>query len=162
MELSVGSLERFRHSLYGINSIETGDKLHINTACITDKSEYCLILSAQNVPVEKIYGHGGYFKTPVAGQKIMAAALECPVTVMETAGEGGAWGIAVLALFTLAKKNGEALGTLGDYLNNVIFNGNNGSTIEPDAEDIKGFNDYISAYKAALNVEKSACDSLSL
>lgn len=120
------------------------------------------ILSAQNVPVEKIYGHGGYFKTPVAGQKIMAAALECPVTVMETAGEGGAWGIAVLALFTLAKKNGEALGTLGDYLNNVIFNGNNGSTIEPDAEDIKGFNDYISAYKAALNVEKSACDSLSL
>ena len=115
------------------------------------------ILKAENVKVDKMTGHGGYFKTPVAGQTIMAAALEAPITVMETAGEGGAWGIAVLALYTLNNSV-----SLGDFLNNVIFKESASSTVAPDADDVKGFNDYIAKYKATLPVEKLATESLSL
>jgi sugar (pentulose or hexulose) kinase len=115
------------------------------------------ILKEENVKVDKMTGHGGYFKTPVAGQTIMAAALEAPITVMETAGEGGAWGIAVLALYALNNSV-----SLGDFLNNVIFKESAASTVAPDADDVKGFNDYIAKYKATLPVEKLATESLSL
>ena len=119
------------------------------------------ILKDENVAIDTMYGHGGYFKTPVAGQAIMAAALEAPVTVMETAGEGGAWGIALLALFTLKKVSGAA-DTLGSFLTDTIFKDSKGSTVEPDPEDVKGFNDYISKYGSAIAIEKQATESLKL
>jgi len=115
------------------------------------------ILKAENVKVDKMTGHGGYFKTPVAGQTIMAAALEAPITVMETAGEGGAWGIAVLALYAINNSV-----SLSSFLNDVIFKESKSSTVAPDEADVKGFNDYIAKYKAALPVEKLATEVLSL
>ena len=79
---------------------------------------------------------GGLFKTPLAAQQMLADALDCPVTVPETASEGGAWGMAVLANFMLKKEAGESL---GDYLEKKVFAGQKGSTLDPDAEGVKGF-----------------------
>ena len=72
----------------------------------------------------QIFGHGGFFKTPVVGQRFMAAAVGTPVTVMETAGEGGPWGIALLASYLLQKEEGQ---TLGDYLAGRVFSASQGS-----------------------------------
>ena len=93
-------------------------------------------LIEEGVKVDEMLGHGGYFKTKGVGQQIAADAINAPVSVMETAGEGGAWGIAVLAAYLVLKENGE---TLPDYLNNKIFAGQKGSKLEPIPENVKGF-----------------------
>ena len=111
----------------------------------------------EGVEVSKLLGHGGLFKTAVVGQKLMAAALNTPIAVMESAGEGGAWGIAVLAAFAASKENSE---TLESFLDNKIFAGSAVSTIEPDAADVKGFEDYLERYIKALEVERTAVKSL--
>ena len=114
-----------------------------------------ILFKEEKVETDKIYGHGGFFKTPVVGQKILAAAMNTPVTVMETAGEGGAWGIAVLADYM--KKKSEGLkSTLSEYLNEQIFNGMEGSQVEPDEDDVRGFDEFMNNYKAALNIERAA------
>ncbi|MEE1347389.1 MAG: ATPase, partial [Bacteroidales bacterium] len=87
------------------------------------------------------------------GQRILAAALNSPISVMETAGEGGAWGIALLAKY--AVDNADKL-NLADYLDKRVFAGNNGTSISPTAKEVDGFNTYIEAYKAGLDIEKSA------
>ncbi len=114
------------------------------------------ILDRENVQIDRITGHGGLFKTPVVGQRFMAGALNSPITVMETAGEGGAWGIAVLARY-LVDKNGKSL---DDYLSDVVFADCESVTVEPLKSDVDGYNKYIKLYKQALEVEKSACDNL--
>lgn len=114
------------------------------------------ILENENVKIDCLMGHGGLFKTPVVGQKLMAGAMNSPVAVMETAGEGGAWGCAVLARYAIDNK-GESL---EDYLSSRVFSKCNSSTIEPDAEDVKGFEKYMNLYKSALPVQKSACENL--
>lgn len=114
------------------------------------------ILDLENVQIDRITGHGGLFKTPVVGQRFMAGALNSPITVMETAGEGGAWGIAVLARY-LVDKNGKSL---DDYLSGVVFADCESVTVEPLKSDVDGYNKYIKLYKQALEVEKSACDNL--
>lgn len=114
------------------------------------------ILENENVKIDCLMGHGGLFKTPVVGQKLMAGAMNSPVSVMETAGEGGAWGCAVLARYAV-DHNGESL---EDYLNSKVFSKCKSSTIEPDAEDVKGFEEYMKLYKAALPVQKSAYENL--
>ncbi|MCH5315554.1 MAG: FGGY-family carbohydrate kinase [Eubacterium sp.] len=114
------------------------------------------ILDKENVAIDCLTGHGGLFKTPIVGQKLMAGALATPITVMETAGEGGAWGIALLARYMI-DNTGE---TLEEYLNEKVFSKYQGSTIEPDADDVKGFADYIELYKKGLAVEKSACENI--
>ena len=106
--------------------------------------------------MDSLMGHGGLFKTPVVGQKMLAAALNAPVTVMDTASEGGPWGMAVLAAFML-EKNGE---TLSEYLNNRIFAGQTGTTIAPDAEDVAGFDAFTASYVATLPAQKAAVDGL--
>ena len=83
--------------------------------------------------------------------------MNAPVTVMETAGEGGAWGIAVLASYMVNKEDGE---TLDDYLNNKVFAGQQGETMEPDPEDVKGFDIFIERYTKGLSIERAAVDSL--
>ena len=110
------------------------------------------ILKNENVKLDKLTGHGGYFKAPIAGQTIMAAALEAPVSVMKTAGEGGPWGMAVLAGYMLNKKDNESL---GDYLKNNIFAGNEGSTVEPCKEDVEGFKKFLENYKAGLAAQRA-------
>lgn len=116
-----------------------------------------ILLQKEGVKLDVILGHGGYFKTKVVGQKIMAAAINAPVTVMETAGEGGAWGIALLASYMLNKAETESL---ENYLNNKVFNGQKGETIEPDAKDVEGFNEFMKRYTKGLPIERAAVDFL--
>lgn len=115
------------------------------------------ILIKEGVKLDKITGHGGLFKTPVVGQKLLSAALNCPVTVMETAGEGGAWGIALLAAFLVNKADNE---TLEAYLENKVFAGQEGSTLMADEADVKGFDSFIETYKAGFAIERAAVENI--
>ena len=112
-----------------------------------------VLFNQEHVKVDRITGHGGLFKTPVVGQRFLAAALNSPISVMETAGEGGAWGIALLASYLV--NNGGKL-SLPDYLDKIVFAGNTGTSIAPTPEDIAGFNRYLEAYKAAFPIEETA------
>jgi len=115
------------------------------------------ILAKENVAIDSLTGHGGLFKTPLVGQKYMAAACNAPVTCMETAGEGGPYGMALLAAYRINKAPGE---TLEDYLNKYVFSGVTGSTVMPDADDVEGFNKFIAQYKQLLAVEKAAVEAI--
>ena len=112
-----------------------------------------ILLKEEQVKVDRITGHGGYFKTAGVGQRMLAAALNSPISVMETAGEGGAWGIALLAGYLVNNSENKSL---ADYLEDVVFAGNTGSEIAPTAEDVEGFNRYIEAYKRGLAIEHAA------
>ena len=118
-----------------------------------------ILLDEEGVHVDQIYGHGGMFKTKGVGQRFMAAAINVPVVVMETAGEGGPWGVALLAGYMVDKADGE---TLESYLTNRIFAGKLGDCIEPKAEDVESFNAYIQRFKAGLPIERAAVESLKL
>ena len=113
-----------------------------------------VLFKEENVKVDRITGHGGLFKTPGVGQKVLAAALNSPISVMETAGEGGAWGIALLAGYLINKKGL----SLADYLEMVVFNGDKGVEIAPDPADVEGFNSWIETYKACIPAEQKACE----
>ena len=114
-------------------------------------------LKEEGVQVDELFGHGGYFKTKGVGQRIAAAAMNAPVSVMETAGEGGAWGIAVLAAFLAKKKDGQSL---GEFLNEEIFAGNKGVKMDPVAEDVEGFEKFMEKYMKNLPAEKAAVEAL--
>ncbi len=114
------------------------------------------ILLSENVEIDKVLGHGGYFKTKGVGQKLLAAAMNTPVSVMETAGEGGAWGMAVLAQYMCLKGENESL---ADYLDNKVFAGMESITEAPAESDVAGFNAYIERYKRMLPAEKAAVES---
>ena len=114
-----------------------------------------VLFNEENVKVDRITGHGGLFKTPGVGQKVLAAALNSPISVMETAGEGGAWGIALLAAYLV--NNPDKL-NLADYLEQVVFAGNTGIEIAPDPADVEGFNRYIETYKACIPVDQAAVE----
>jgi len=116
-----------------------------------------ILMKEEGVKVDKITGHGGLFKTPVVGQSFLAAAMNAPVSVMATAGEGGAWGIALLASYMVNKADGE---TLDEFLDNKIFAGQESVTIAPKAEDVAGFDAFIERYKAGLPIERAAVESL--
>ena len=116
-----------------------------------------ILMKEEKVAVDRITGHGGLFKTKGVGQKILAGAMDATVSVMKTAGEGGAWGIALLASYMVQKDAGE---TLEDYLQNKVFGGDEGEKMDPDPEDVKGFNEFISRYKAGFAIERAAVDSL--
>lgn len=112
------------------------------------------ILRNENVKIDKIFGHGGFFKTPVAGQRILSAAINAPVSVMETAGEGGPYGMALLAAYMVWGK-GESL---EDYLDNQVFKGSKTETIMASDAEVKGFDDYIADYNKVLDVEKRSLE----
>jgi len=114
------------------------------------------ILAEEDVAIDSLTGHGGLFKTPVVGQKYMAAACNAPVTCMETAGEGGPYGMALLAAY-MAKKNGESL---EEFLNTQVFASAKSVTLSPDAADVEGFNAYLSSFKAGLRAERAAVESI--
>jgi sugar (pentulose or hexulose) kinase len=116
------------------------------------------IFEKEKVKIDQVLGHGGFFKTKQVGQKIMAAAMNVPVSVMETAGEGGAWGIALLASYMLRKTEDEPLEA---YLSNEVFAGESGTTIAPDKRDIDGFTAFMERYKKGLIIERAAVDGLS-
>ncbi|WP_301746518.1 xylulokinase [uncultured Duncaniella sp.] len=115
-----------------------------------------ILFNEEHVQVDRITGHGGLFKTPGVGQRVLAAALNSPISVMETAGEGGAWGIALLAAFVVNNRKGQSL---PEWLNDCVFLGNAGTEIAPLREDVEGFNKYIETYKRGLAIEKAAVEA---
>jgi sugar (pentulose or hexulose) kinase len=117
-----------------------------------------ILFEEEQVTIDQILGHGGFFKTEEVGQRMMAAAMNVPVSVMETAGEGGAWGIALLAAYMLHKEEQEPLEA---YLSNRVFAGEKGRTIAPDQADVAGFMAFMERYKKGLVIERSAVDALS-
>ncbi|MBM6670933.1 FGGY-family carbohydrate kinase [Phocaeicola coprophilus] len=112
-----------------------------------------ILFNDEKIKVDRITGHGGLFKTKGVGQRVLAAAINSPISVMETAGEGGAWGIALLASYLVNNATGQ---TLADFLDKQVFADNTGIEIAPTAEDVAGFNAYIKNYKAGLPIEEAA------
>ena len=115
------------------------------------------IFEKEKVKIDRVLGHGGFFKTKEVGQRIMAAAMNVPVSVMETAGEGGPWGMALLAAYMLHKGENEPL---EGYLSDKVFAGEKGSTIAPDQRDVDGFTTFMERYKKGLTIERAAVDGL--
>ena len=114
------------------------------------------ILKQEQMPLRRLIGHGGLFKTPGVGQKYLAAATNTPVWVMETAGEGGPYGMALLAAY-LREPEGESL---EDFLENKVFARAKGSVLEPEAEDAAGFQAYLKRFADGLAVERAATERL--
>jgi sugar (pentulose or hexulose) kinase len=116
-----------------------------------------ILFDKEAVQVDEIRGHGGFFKTTEVGTKIMAAATNVPISTLETAGEGGAWGIALLAAFMSNKQDSE---TLDVFLNKYVFAGQTGSRVNPDPTDVAGFNAFMTNYTQGLPIEKAAVEYL--
>lgn len=131
-------------------------RAHLHAAVAVLKIGNDVLFNEEHIAVDRLTGHGGLFKTPGVGQRILASALNSPISVMETAGEGGAWGMALLAGYMVNNKEQYAL---PDYLENVVFEGNKGSEIVPTKEDVEGFNIYIQNYKRGLAIEKAAVEN---
>ncbi len=132
-------------------------KVHLYTSLGAVKLGMDILMEDEQVNVERIMGHGGFFKTKGVGQRYLAAAVNAPVTVMDTASEGGAWGIALLAAYMIDRKTGERL---EDYLEKRIFGGLSGETVTPDKEDVEGFRVFMERYKAGLAIEKAAIEAM--
>ena len=115
-----------------------------------------ILIDQEHVKIDRLLGHGGLFKTKGVGQQILADAVNAPVSVMSTAGEGGAWGIALLAAYLVDRKDGE---TLDEFLDNRVFAGNEGSTLDPEPEGVKGFNEFMDRYLTGLPIERAAVES---
>ena len=132
-------------------------RTHLLSAMATLKIGLDILSDEENVPIDRLYAHGGYFKTPGVGQRMLSAAVGSPVSVMETAGEGGPYGMALLASCLLWKDRDQPL---GDYLNKRVFADTVSSTVMAGPEEIAGFNAFLKRYIAALPVEKAAVDTL--
>ncbi len=128
-------------------------RANLNAAVACLKLGNDILFNEEKIKVDRITGHGGLFKTKGVGQRVLAAALNSPISVMETAGEGGAWGMALLAGYLVNNKDNR---NLADYLEMEVFAGNTGTSIAPTEEDVAGFNAYIEHYKACLPIEQAA------
>ncbi|WP_068675086.1 xylulokinase [Oceanobacillus sp. Castelsardo] len=134
-------------------------RTHLFTAFGALKIGMDILTKKENVAIDGILAHGGLFKTPIVGQKIIAAAMNVPVSVMATAGEGGAWGMAILASYM---KNKDQNVSLEDFLDKKVFEDVNGMEIYPDGMDVKGFEEFIERYKKGLAIEEAAVANLIL
>lgn len=132
-------------------------RMHILSTMAALKIGMDILLKEEKVEIDGMVGHGGLFKTEGVAQNLMAAALNAPVTVMETAGEGGAWGVALLAAYMIQKESGE---TLAAYLSDRVFAEDAGHTVEPEAKDVEGFETFIRHYKNGLAIERAAVNAL--
>lgn len=134
-------------------------RAHLYSALATLKIGLDILLKQEEVRIDSVTGHGGLFKTKCVGQRILAAAMNAPISVMETAGEGGAWGIALLAAYMIHKAEDESLDR---YLEEKVFADMRVETVEPDGADAEGFDAFLAQYQNCLPVEKAAVDSLRL
>jgi len=132
-------------------------RVHLYTSLGALKTGLDILMKEEGVKVDMLLGHGGFFKTKNVGQKIMASVVNTPVSVMETAGEGGAWGIALLASYMINKAKGE---TLDAYLRGKIFAGKEGECIMPASEDVTGYDVFFNRYATGLSIEQAAVDHL--
>ncbi|MDY2593358.1 MAG: FGGY-family carbohydrate kinase [Oliverpabstia sp.] len=133
-------------------------RTHLYTCMGALKMGMDILLKNEGVVVDKLLGHGGLFKTKGVGQKFMADAMNAPVAVMETAGEGGAWGIGILAAYMKNKEEGESLSA---YLENKVFAGKESTQITPEPEGTAGFEAFMERYKNGLAIERAAVEHLS-
>lgn len=131
-------------------------RTHLYASLSVLKTGMDILMKNEGVQLDQIYGHGGLFKTKGVGQRILAAAINTPVAVMETAGEGGAWGIALLASYMVHKKDE----SLSDFLNEQVFGDDAGTRLEPVEADVKGFDAFMERYTRGLAIERAAVDSM--
>lgn len=131
-------------------------RTHLYTSLGALKIGLDILLKEEQVKIEKIYGHGGFFKTEEVGQRIMSQATNSPVSIMENAGEGGAWGMAILASFQGNKKDE----SLDEFLNNVVFKDTNVVTLQATSDEVVGFDKFMERYKKGLAIERSAVENL--
>ena len=131
-------------------------RTHLLSALATLKIGLDILTGEEHVAIEKLYGHGGFFKTPKVGQRLLSAAVGAPVSVMETAGEGGPYGMALLAAYRL-NSHGK---TLADFLDTEVFANARSVTLQADASDYAGFDAFLMRYKKALSIEKTATEVL--
>ena len=131
-------------------------RVHLFSALGALKIGLDILFEQENVEIDQIFGHGGFFKTREVGQRFMAAAMDVPVSVLETAGEGGAWGMALLAAYMRHRSDGEALET---YLSNKVFAGEAGTTVAPDKSHVDSFAIFMERYKKGLVIERAAVDA---
>ena len=132
-------------------------RTHLLSALATLKIGLDILTQTERVPIDKLYGHGGFFKTPEVGQRMLSAAVGAPVSVMETAGEGGPYGMALLAAYMLWRDEGESL---PDYLDDKVFADAKSATLMAGDEDVAGFNAFLARYKKALPLERRATEVL--
>ncbi|MCI8597060.1 MAG: FGGY-family carbohydrate kinase [Lachnospiraceae bacterium] len=132
-------------------------RAHLLTSVGALKVGLDILFKEEGVQADEVLGHGGLFKTKGVGQKIVAAAMNVPVAVMETAGEGGAWGIALLAAYMKDREEGESLSS---YLSDKVFAGEKGTRMEPDPRDVEGFDIFIRRYMDGLAIERAAVETL--
>ena len=132
-------------------------RTHLLSALSTLKIGLDILTQTEQVAIDKLYGHGGFFKTPEVGQRMLSAAVGAPVSVMETAGEGGPYGMALLGAYMLWKEEGESL---ADYLDNKVFAEARSSTLMADQSDAAGFNRFLESYRKALPVERLATETI--
>jgi sugar (pentulose or hexulose) kinase len=131
-------------------------RAHLFSALGALRTGLDVLTEEEGVRVEELCGHGGFFKTPEVGQRIMAAATNTPVSVPQTAGEGGAWGMALLAAYSVRDRQDLSL---PDYLDALIGD-SIGEPVAPRAEDVEGFNRYFQRYTAGLPIEAAAVERL--
>ena len=132
-------------------------RVHLCTALGALKVGMDILLKEEKVEIDEILGHGGLFKTKGVGQGLLAAAINAPVSVMETAGEGGPWGMALLASYMINKEDDESLDA---YLADKVFAGNKGSKMDPDPKDVEGMEVFIERYKKGVAIEQAAIENL--
>ena len=132
-------------------------RMQLYSAIATLKLGMDILTKGENVQIKSFQGHGGYFKAEGVGQKLMAGALCAPVTVSETAGEGGPWGMALLAWYMKNNANGEPIDT---FLNKHIFSGQPAVTVQPEEADITGFEAYMELFVKGLAAEKAAIENI--
>lgn len=132
-------------------------RAHLYSALATLKIGNDILMKKEHVKIDTMYGHGGFFKTKGVGQQCLADALNSPVSVMQTAGEGGPWGMAILASYMVNKAEGEEL---ADFMQDKVFHGEKGESLAPIPENVAGFDRFIESYKAGLAAEKAAVETL--
>ena len=130
-------------------------RVHLYTSLGALKTGMDILLKKENVKLDRMMGHGGLFKTKGVGQRILAGAIDTPIYVMETAGEGGAWGSALLADYLVRKEEGESL---TDYLNNKVFQDAEGTGMDPVPEDVAGYEKFMELYTEGLKIERAAVE----
>ena len=131
-------------------------RMHLLSALATLKIGMDILTAEENIPIDRLYGHGGFFKTPGVGQRMLSAAVGAPVSLMETAGEGGPYGMALLSAYMIWKKDGQVL---EDYLD-AVFADASSTTLMADEIEIAGFDAFLARYKKAFEIVKTAIKTL--
>ncbi|MBQ4290505.1 MAG: ATPase [Clostridia bacterium] len=132
---------------------------HLTSALATLKIGLEILLRDQKVPIDSLTAHGGFFKTKGVGQRILSAATGVPVSTLETSGEGGPYGMALLAAYLAWKTDGESL---EEYLDHKVFCSAKRTTVLAEPEEIDGFNRYVDRYRKAFSVECEAVRTIDL